>query len=238
MAARSVRSLLWGLLAVVLACLGVTTIVSLRSFGVQTFSLPSGSMEPTLLPGDYIAVNKSSYGYSRYSLPFAYPLFQGRIFAAAAQRGDLVVFRVPRLDQDYVKRIIGLPGDRVQMRGGQLYINGKAVARERAADFALNEGPGFPQHVRRWRETLPNGVSYETLDLEDNGPLDDTREFTVPPGNYFVLGDNRDNSLDSRMPEQLGYIPAENLIGRIVMIFFSVDANGVPRTDRIGLVPQ
>jgi signal peptidase I len=200
--------------------------VSLRSFGVQTFSLPSGSMEPTLLPGDYIAVNKSSYGYSRYSLPFAYPLFQGRIFAAAAQRGDLVVFRVPRLDQDYVKRIIGLPGDRIQMRGGQLYINGKAVARERAADFALNEGPGFPQHVRRWRETLPNGVSYETLDLEDNGPLDDTREFTVPPGNYFVLGDNRDNSYDSRY---WGFVPDSLVKGQPLVVYYSYEHDATHR---------
>ena len=134
-------------------------------------------------------------------------------------------------------RIVGLPGDRIKMRDGQLYINGAAVARERAADFALDVGAGFPQHVRRWRETLPNGVSYETLDLEDNGPLDNTPEFTVPPDNYFMLGDNRDNSIDSRMPD-VGYVPAENLIGRIVMIFYSVNPNSTPRTDRIGLVPQ
>ena len=218
-------------------CLGVIAIVSLRTFGAQTFSIPTHSMEPTLLPGDYIAVNKSSYGYSRYSLPFAYPLFKGRIFAGTAKRGDLVVFRVPRTDQDYVKRIVGLPGDRIQMRGGLLHINGAPVQRERLSEFAEDADQGFPKRIKRWRETLSDGVSYETLDERDDGQLNNTGVFTVPPDDYFMLGDNRDNSVDSRMPE-IGYVPAENLIGQIVMIVYSVKADSTPRTDRIGLVPK
>jgi signal peptidase I len=236
--ARAHRPLVSGLLVLGIICFGVATIVSLRTFGGQTFSIPSRSMEPTLLPGDYIAVNKSSYGYSRYSFPFAPALFKGRIFAAAAQRGDLVVFRVPRNDLDYVKRIVGLPGDRIQLRAGLLYINGVAVRREHAADFAEDTGQGFPRRVKRWRETLPNGVSYETLEERDNGPLGNTEEFTVPAGHYFMLGDNRDNSVDSRMPDEMGYIPAENLIGRIAMIFYSVNENSMPRSGRIGLAPK
>jgi signal peptidase I len=237
MAARA-RSLLAGILALGVICFGVIAIVSLRTFGGQTFSIPSRSMEPTLLPGDYVAVNKSSYGYSRYSLPFAPPVFAGRILAAPARRGDLVVFRVPRSGLDFVKRIVGLPGDRIQMRGGQLYINGAAVQRERAPDFAEDTDGGFPRHIRRWHETLPNGVSYETLDEQDNGPLDDTVEFTVAPGSYFMLGDNRDNSIDSRMPDEMGSVPTEYLIGRIAMIFYSVKGDSTLRTDRIGLVPK
>lgn len=236
--AAGARSRLAGFLALGLICFGVITIASLRTFGAQTFNISSRSMEPTLLEGDYIAVNKSSYGYSHYSFPFAPRLFEGRIFATTARRGDLVVFRVPRRDVDYAKRIIGLPGDRIQMRGGRLYINGTAVQRERAPDFAEETNRGFPRHVKRWRETLPTGVSYETLDEQDSGPLDDTVEFTVPPGSYFVLGDNRDNSVDSRMPDQVGYVPAENLIGRITMIFYSVKEDSTLRTERIGLVPK
>ena len=237
MAAR-VRSRLAGFVALGIICGGVMAIVSLRTFGGQTFSIPSRSMEPTLLPGDYVAVNKSTYGYSRYSLPFAPPLFEGRIFAAPARPGDLVVFRLPRDGLDYIKRIVGLPGDRIQMRGGLFFINDVAVRHERAPDFAENADQGFPRHIKRWRETLPNGVSYETLDEQDNGLLDDTGIFTTPPGHYFVLGDNRDNSVDSRLPDQMGYIPAENIIGQVAMIFYSVDQSSTLRADRIGLVPK
>jgi signal peptidase I len=237
-AARPHRPVFWGLLVLGLICLGPGAFILFRTAGVQMFSIPSRSMEPTLLPGDYIAVNKSAYGYSHYSLPFSPPLFSGRILAAEPKRGDLVVFRLTHTDLDYVKRIVGLPGDRIQMRGGELYINHAAVKRERAPDFAEDADQGFPLRIKRWRETLPNGVSYETIDLRGSGFPDDTQEFTVPPGNYFVLGDNRDNSLDSRMPTEFGYVPAENLIGRIMMIVYSAGSDGVPRTDRIGLEPK
>jgi signal peptidase I len=186
----------------------------------QPFSIPSGSMKATLLIGDYLFVSQYSYGYSRYSLPFSPPLFSGRIFGSPPERGDVVVFRLPKGDAShYIKRVIGLPGDRIKMTGGLLHINGTPVKRERVSDFIDDEN-GRP--VRRWRETLLNGVSYETLDLEDNGSLDNTEEYAVPPDHYFMMGDNRDDSLDSRVPWAVGYVPFENLVGKAQLIFFSI----------------
>jgi len=196
----------------------------IRAFLFQPFNIPSGSMKDTLLIGDYLFVSKYSYGFSRFSLPFSPNLFSGRIFGAEPTRGDVVVFRLPRdTDTDYIKRVIGLPGDRVQMIDGVLHINGVAVKRERLPDTTEDDGSGRQVPVKRWRETLPNGITYETLDLVDNGFYDNTPVYEVPLGHYFMMGDNRDNSADSRVLSQVGYVPFENLIGKAQVIFFSLE---------------
>jgi signal peptidase I len=200
-------------------------VVLVRTFLFQPFHIPSGSMKATLLVGDWIMVSKYSYGYSRYSLPLSPPLFEGRILGTAPRRGDILVFRLPRDDtQDYIKRVIGLPGDRIQMIGGLLHINGEPVKRERIEDFLDDEVPGHAQTVKRWRETLPNGVSYTALDLIDGSGLDDTFAYLVPEGHYFMMGDNRDDSSDSRVLDDVGYVPLENIVGRAEIIYFSIGA--------------
>jgi signal peptidase I len=200
---------------------GIIALV-IRTFLFQPFNIPSGSMKGTLLVGDYLFVSKFSYGYSHYSLPLAPPLFSGRILASPPQRGDVVVFRLPADDSvDYIKRVIGLPGDRIQMIDGVLHINGVAVKRERVEDFIDIDETGHATRVRQWRETLPNGVTYKTLDLPYNLQADNTDVYHVPPNNYFMMGDNRHNSTDSRFP-QVGYVPFQNIIGRAQIIFFSV----------------
>jgi signal peptidase I len=215
-----------------------------RTFLFQPFNIPARSMIPTLLVGDYLFVSKYAYGYSHYSLPFSPRLFSGRIFGSAPLRGDVVVFRLPKDDSvDYIKRVVGLPGDRIQVKQGQLYINGTPVARERLTDFVGEEPCGSADGARtkRWRETLPNGVSYETLDCVDNGFYDNTNVYTVPDGHFFMLGDNRDNSTDSRVLSAVGYVPLENIVGRAGLIFFSrapgsEEAAPAVRSERIGVV--
>lgn len=198
--------------------------LAVRTFAFEPFNIPSGSMIPTLLVGDYLFVSKYSYGYSRFSFPFSPPLFSGRIFGSLPTRGDVVVFKLPRDNStDYIKRIIGLPGDTVQMKEGQLYINGKEVERRPAGEYEA-EGDGPRMLLHRYVETLPNGVSHYILKISDDGPLDNTQEYKVPEGYAFAMGDNRDNSLDSRVLNAVGYIPLENLVGRAEFLFFSVDA--------------
>lgn len=195
----------------------------------QPFNIPSGSNIPTLLIGDYLFVSKYSYGYSHYSLPFSPPIFTGRILSRPVDRGDVVVFRLPKDDStDYLKRVVGLPGDRIQMIGGLLNINGQPVKRERIEDFTSDED-GAPQPIKQYRETLPNGVTYATLALMEKGFFDNTQVYTVPPGHYFMMGDNRDNSTDSRMLSAVGYVPYENIIGKAQIIFFSIRGGEVSR---------
>ena len=184
-------------------------------------------MRPTLLEGDYLFVTKWAYGYSRHSLPFSPPLFSGRIWGSEPERGDVVVFKFPPNPSiDYIKRVVGLPGDKIQMREGVLYINDKAVEREKIGEIDDPDITEMDRPVDVYRETLPNGVSYETLDLTANGIGDNTREFIVPEGHYFMMGDNRDNSADSRF--SVGFVPAENLVGRANIIFFSIAGGASP----------
>jgi signal peptidase I len=201
----------------------IVLVVVIRSLLFQPFHIPSGSMEPTLLVGDSLFVSKFAYGYSRYSFPFSPNLFSGRLFATPPKRGDIVVFQHPHDSSvDLIKRVIGLPGDRIQMIGGLLHINGQPVKRERIEDFVDTDEFGRTVRIRRWLETLPEGASYTTLDLVDNGPLDDTPVYQVPPDRYFMMGDNRDDSTDSRVLDEVGYVPFANIVGRAEIIYFSI----------------
>jgi signal peptidase I len=214
----------------------------IRSFLFQPFSIPSGSMRPTLLEGDYMFVSKFAYGYSKHSFPLSPNIFSGRFWSSAPERGDVAVFKFPPNPKiDYVKRVVGLPGDRIQVQNGVLSINGVAVKREKIGQITDIDVTEVSQPVDVYRETLPNGVSYNTLDLSPNSIADNTREFVVPAGHYFMMGDNRDNSNDSRM--DVGYVPEENLVGRANRIFFSLSNGTSPleiwkwptslRTDRL-----
>jgi len=195
-----------------------------RVFLFQPFNIPSGSMIPTLLVGDYLFVSKYAYGYSRYSFPFGPDLFSGRIWAEDPKRGDVVVFKLPRDNEtDYIKRVIGLPGNEIQMISGVLHINGEPVKKEKISDFVLEDSSGRERHLTRYRETLPNGVSYPVLDLVNKGIGDNTEIYKVPENHFFMMGDNRDNSTDSRFLSEVGFVPFENLVGRAEIIFFSIN---------------
>jgi signal peptidase I len=210
----------WETAKIVVQALAIAMVV--RIFFYQPFNIPSGSMKQTLLVGDYLFVSKLSYGYSRYSLPFGLDLFSGRIFAAEPKRGDVVVFKLPRDNStDYIKRVIGLPGDEIRMQNGVLSINGTAVPKERNGEFVTREEDGLERRVPTFQETLPNGVKYTVLDSEPKGPFDNVGPYKVPPGHYFMMGDNRDNSTDSRALWGVGYVPYVNLVGRAEVIFFS-----------------
>jgi signal peptidase I len=215
--------------------------VGVRTVAFEPFNIPSGSMVPTLLVGDYLFVSKYSYGYSRHSLPFSLPLIPGRIFYTAPQRGDVAVFKTPEDNStDYIKRIIGLPGDRIAVRNGILQVNGKPVQRTPIADFAMKPGDvrphvsglnvnAPPRPVNQYEEALPGGRTHLIIEEHgdsasyDNWPPPRAGEaYTVPEGYVFAMGDNRDNSQDSRV---IGPIPAVNLVGRAEFIFFSVDGS-------------
>ena len=196
----------------------------IRTLAYEPFSIPSGSMLPTLLIGDYIFVAKYPYGYSKHSMPLSPPLFSGRINESRVERGDVAVFKLPTDNStDYIKRIIGLPGDRIQITGGVLYINNKAVKRKRVEDFLFRRAGAVYGEVAQYEEILPNGRAYLTLDLDPGSVADDTKVYVVPPDHYFAMGDNRDDSTDSRFLNHVGFVPAENLVGRADMIFFSVN---------------
>jgi signal peptidase I len=238
----------------------------LRTFVATPFFIPSGSMLPRMMIGDYLFVAKWPYGFSRYSLPFGIGGFDGRVLGRDPARGDVVVFRCPSAPEDCVKRLVGLPGDTVQMRAGQLFLNGKAVPKVRIADYLMPRSPNSPCRYisdeaalprvaqagetfcrySRYRETLPGGRSYEVLD-QYSGEADDTQAFTVPQGHYFMMGDNRDDSADSRFGlerDGVGFLPAENVVGRAMIVFFSTDGSAqwlkpwtwfsAARWDRVG----
>lgn len=193
-----------------------------RTFLYEPFNIPSGSMKPTLLVGDYLFVSKFAYGYSRYSLPFSLPVFEGRLFASLPERGDVAVFKLPSDNRtDYIKRVVGLPGDKIQVKDGVLYVNGEPVRREPAGSFVEDiDGRGIAVPILE--ETLPGGRFYMTIDITRQGPLDNTRVYEVPPGHVFAMGDNRDNSLDSRY---WGFVPRENIIGKPAIIFWSYETS-------------
>ncbi len=215
---------------VIVQALAIALVI--RTLLFQPFNIPSGSMIPTLLIGDYVFVSKYAYGYSNYSMPFGPNVFNGRILATPPKRGDVVVFKLPRDNEtDYIKRVIGLPGDRIQMIEGRLYINGVVVPREPIARTVTENREGEEVPVMTYKETLPGdgvrpGVEHTIVELEgDHGFKDNTELFVVPPDKYFMMGDNRDNSTDSRFePESggVGYVPFVNLVGRAEIIFFSV----------------
>jgi signal peptidase I len=203
----------------------VVIAIFIRTFFYEPFNIPSASMVPTLLVGDYLFVSKFSYGYSRYSLPFGLPLISGRIFFTPPKQGDVVVFKLPANPSvDYIKRVIGLPGDRVQVKGGILYINDVPVKREPSEDCDVPVDEAHATVYQRYWETLPDGYRHCIIEIGDNMTFDNTGVFLVPPDHYFMMGDNRDNSADSRDPSSgVGYVPAENLVGRAEFIFFSTN---------------
>lgn len=200
--------------------------MAIRTVLVEPFRIPSGSMIPTLLVGDYLFVSKFSYGYSRHSFPLSAGMFSGRILDREPQRGDVAVFKLP-LDNhtDYIKRVIGLPGDRIQMKFGHLYINDKEVPRKLVGEYVYRRGNGMSVRGTQYIETLPNGREHRIIEINDTGDLDDTEVYTVPVGHYFMMGDNRDDSQDSRVLRAVGYVPYENLIGPAQFLFLSVDGD-------------
>lgn len=195
----------------------------IRTFFFEPFNIPSGSMKPTLQVGDYLFVNKPAYGYSKYSFPMAMAPIEGRVWEKKPQRGDVIVFKLPsNTSIDYIKRIIGMPGDTIQMINGRLHLNGEKIEREVLPLARIFEGGDYVT-LHQYNEYLPGGVVHRIYEEGDHYPLDNTPVFTVPKDHYFVMGDNRDNSQDSRVQSLVGFVPLENIVGRADFLFFSVE---------------
>ena len=195
----------------------------IRSFVAEPFNIPSGSMKPNLLVGDFIFVSKWSYGYSRHSLPFSIGWSEKKFFSKMPNRGDVVVFKTPEDNRtDYIKRVIGLPGDEIRIFNGQIIINDNLIIRKRTDDFIDNDKNVSLKRNRKYIEYFDD-FEVEVLDLTDNGIADNTKLFLVPEGHFFVMGDNRDNSQDSRFINVVGFVPFENLVGKARFIFFSLE---------------
>lgn len=209
------------------AFLALLLAVIIRTFLFEPFNIPSGSMVPNLLVGDYLFVSKYSYGYSKHSFPFSAGGFEGRaVNDHLPERGDVAVFRLPTNTRiDYIKRVIGLPGDTIQVIAGQLYINKKPAHREILGLKEYTNDYRATKEVVEYMETLPNDYIHTIYEIDDYQQLDDTEEFVVPDGHYFMMGDNRDNSQDSRVMSQVGFVPLENFIGEAKFIFFSTNGN-------------
>jgi len=217
-----------------------------RTFAYEPFNIPSGSMLPTLLIGDYLFVSKFSYGYSRYSLPWSLSLINGRVWNDTPEAGDVVVFKLPTDNKtDYIKRIVGLPGDSIQVKGGILHINDRPVKRELVGPRAVVGFAGQTVEMFEYLETLPNGKQHLIWERSDREALDNTQVYKVPEGHYFAMGDNRDRSQDSRVLSKVGFVPFENLIGRAEFLFFSHNGTaniweiwGWPTAIRFGRIGQ